>query len=64
MSLAFSGDATTVNVVYSTRGLMAVVLVWALGSRLGLEEGGHGWGVMVRRLAAAAALVGAVVLAA
>ncbi|MEM1212276.1 MAG: hypothetical protein AAGI68_08240 [Planctomycetota bacterium] len=62
-TLAFSGDATTTNIVYSTRGLMAVVLVWALGSRLGLGEAGHGWGVMTRRLVGAVVLVVAVVLA-
>ncbi|MEM6551044.1 MAG: hypothetical protein AAF750_02720 [Planctomycetota bacterium] len=63
VALAFGGDATTTNVVYSTRGLLAVVLVWGLGRRLGLGEAGHGWGVMTRRLVGAGVLVLAVILA-
>lgn len=60
--LGLIGRATEVNILYSTRGLWSVALVWLVGSWFGNYEGRLGPGVLIRRLAGAGLLLAAVVL--
>jgi len=62
-SLALYARATTINVVYSARGLWSVVAVWVLGPWFGNRERDRGAAVFRARLAGAALLLGAIVLA-
>jgi drug/metabolite transporter (DMT)-like permease len=54
--------ATSTNVLYNSRGLWSVVLVWTIGHWFGNAEGSHGRAVMVRRFAGSLLLLGAIVL--
>ena len=56
------GDATAVNIVFSSRGLWSVVLVRLAGSYFGNSEGKLGAAVLGRRLLGAALMVVAIVL--
>lgn len=56
------GDATAVNIVFSSRGLWSVVLVGVVGHWFGNDEGTLGWAVLGRRLVGAALMVVAIVL--
>jgi drug/metabolite transporter (DMT)-like permease len=62
-SIAWFGRATPINVVYSVRGLWSVIAVWTVGHWFGNEERHAGAGVLGGRLAGAALLTAAVVLA-
>jgi len=59
-SLGHYGQATAINIVYSTRGLWTILIVWLIGSWFGNHEREEGRGVMTRRLAGALLLLGAV----
>ncbi len=59
-TLGHYGEAARVNVVYSTRGLWSILLVWLAGSWFGNQERAAGAGVMTRRLAGALLLLVAV----
>ncbi len=61
-TLAVFGAATAVNVVYSSRGLIALALVWWAGHWFANEERSRGREVMGRRLVGALLLLGAIVL--
>ena len=61
-TLARFGDATAVNVIYSTRGLWSVLAVLFLGHWFANTEKSAGPAVMKARLAGAASLCAAVVL--
>ena len=54
--------ATTTNVLYNSRGVWSVVLVWTVGHWFGNTERAHGRAVMGRRLAASALLLAAIAL--
>lgn len=54
--------ATTTNVLYNSRGVWSVVLVWSIGHWFGNTERAHGRGVMLRRLAASLLLLSAILL--
>lgn len=54
--------ATSTNVLYNSRGLWSVVLVWTIGSWFGNAERGHGRAVMMRRFAGSMLLLGAIFL--
>jgi len=54
--------ATTINVVYSARGLWSVAVVWAIGHWFGNRERDQGAAVLRARLLGAALLLGAIVL--
>jgi drug/metabolite transporter (DMT)-like permease len=54
--------ATTTNVLYNSRGVWSVVLVWTIGHWFGNAERTQGRAVMVRRLCGSALLLGAIVL--
>jgi drug/metabolite transporter (DMT)-like permease len=61
-SLAVNTKATTINVVYSARGLWSVAVVWAIGHWFGNRERDQGAAVLRARLLGAAFLLGAIVL--
>lgn len=56
------GDATAVNIVFSSRGLMSVVLVWLAGHWFTSAEQHLGRKVLTRRLCGAGLLVAAIAL--
>lgn len=56
------GDATAVNIVYSLRGMLSVVIVWVVGHWFLNEEQRLGRGVLTKRLIGSALMVSAVVL--
>jgi drug/metabolite transporter (DMT)-like permease len=62
-TLGLCPDTTRINVVYNSRGLWSVVAVWLVGHWWGNTERHAGRGVMVRRVAGAAMLLGAIVVA-
>jgi drug/metabolite transporter (DMT)-like permease len=61
-ALALFARATTINVVYSARGLWSVAAVWVLGPWFGNRERERGAAVFRARLAGAALLLSAIVL--
>jgi hypothetical protein len=61
-TLARWHDATAANVVYSSRGLWAVALVWGVGHWFGNQERQAGGAAMGSRLIGAALMVVAIVL--
>lgn len=60
--LGIFGDATAVNVIYSTRGLWSVLAVWWIGHFFANTERNHGSTVLRARLVGAICLCAAVVL--
>lgn len=56
------GNATVVNIVYSTRGLWGVMLVWLIGPRLGVHDATLTRPALLCRLLGAALLMLAVLL--
>lgn len=51
IALAVFGHATVINVVYGSRGLWSVILVWTIGHWFGNWERSQGTRVMIRRMA-------------
>ncbi|TVR52496.1 MAG: DMT family transporter [Puniceicoccaceae bacterium] len=62
LALGLFGSATAVNVVYGTRGLWSIVLVWFVGHWFANEERRAGGAAMGRRLLGAVLMVAAVAL--
>jgi drug/metabolite transporter (DMT)-like permease len=62
LALSWSRDATAVNVAYSLRTLMSVLLAWAFGRWFGLGEASVGARVMWQRTFGAVLLFGAILL--
>lgn len=62
LTLGVWGDATAVNIVYSARGLLSVVLVWAIGHWFSSGEQHLAPGVLRSRMTGAALMVAAIVL--
>jgi hypothetical protein len=60
-ALAVFGDATAINIVYSTRGVWSVLLIWLAGGWLGSDEAVLGSAVLRWRLAGAGIMMLAVV---
>jgi drug/metabolite transporter (DMT)-like permease len=60
--VAFFGDATAMNVVYSARGVWSVAAVWLIGHWFANTEAQLGAGVFRWRLAGAALMTSAIVL--
>jgi len=54
--------ATATNVLYNSRGLWSVMLVWTIGHWFGNAERGHGRAVMLRRFCGSLLLLAAIVL--
>jgi len=61
-TMAIRGDATAVNIVYSSRGLWSVVAVWLIGHWFSNTEQQLGGSVLRWRLAGATAMLAAIVL--
>ncbi len=61
-ALSVYGSATAVNVVYSLRGIISIVLVIAIGAYFGNVERTAGAAVMTRRLISGALIFIAVLL--
>jgi drug/metabolite transporter (DMT)-like permease len=63
IAISFYGKATAVNVLYSSRGLWSIFLVWCLGSYFGnTERQDAGPSVMAQRLIGASLLFLAIIL--
>jgi drug/metabolite transporter (DMT)-like permease len=62
VAIRFSGDATAVNIIYSSRCVLSVVLAWATARWLGSREATLPRRVLVLRLAGALLLAGAIVM--
>ena len=62
LTLGIWGNATAVNIVYSTRGLFSVIIVWWVGHWFTSLEQHAGRGVLLTRLAGALAMLAAVAL--
>lgn len=53
VAISHSGDAAAVNIVYGSRALLGVLLVWLAGKTMGLTEASMGWkGILLRALGA------------
>jgi hypothetical protein len=61
-SVMVFGSAAKTNVIYNTRGVWSVLLVWAFGHWVGNTERAHGGAVFARRLTGAVLLLGAIAL--
>ena len=61
-TLAIFGKATSANIVYSSRGLLSVLLVWMVGHWFMNTEQNLGSKVMRWRLAGALLMMSAIVL--
>jgi drug/metabolite transporter (DMT)-like permease len=61
-SIALFKEVTLTNVLYTTRGIWSVLLVWSIGSWFGNTEKAVGSSVMIQRLLGATLLLGAVLL--
>lgn len=62
LAISLYGRATAVNILYSSRGLWSIVLVWAVGSWFASRESEVGTKIMMRRLAGSLLLCVAIVL--
>jgi hypothetical protein len=62
LTLGIWGGATAVNIVYSARGLLSVVLVWAVGHWFASTEQHLEPRVLRFRLVGAALMIGAIAL--
>jgi hypothetical protein len=61
-TLAIYGKATAANVIYSSRGLLSVALVWLIGHWFANEEQDLGAKVMRWRMIGAAVMLSAIAL--
>lgn len=59
-SISVFREVTTTNILYNTRGIWSVLIVWTIGHWFSNTERDHGPRVMLRRLAGALLLLGAV----
>jgi drug/metabolite transporter (DMT)-like permease len=62
LAIAVWGGATAVNIVYSARGLVSVLVVWAIGHWFSSQERHLDAGVLWSRLAGGALMLAAIVL--
>jgi hypothetical protein len=62
LAIRYSGDATAVNIVYSSRCVLSVVLAWVTARWLGSREATLPRGVLFLRLAGALLLAGAILM--
>jgi hypothetical protein len=61
-TLAVFGKATSANIIYSSRGLLSVAMVWLIGHWFANQEQNLGPKVMRWRLAGALLMMSAIVL--
>ena len=62
-AIATFGHVTTINIVYNSRGLWSILLVWAFGHWFGNTERNRGAPIMLLRLGGASLLVTAIFMA-
>jgi drug/metabolite transporter (DMT)-like permease len=62
-SIAFFHEVTTTNILYNTRGIWSIIVVWSVGHWFGNKERQLGKRIMLQRLAGALLLLAAVALA-
>ena len=62
ITLGLWGNATAVNIVYSSRGFWSGVFVWLIGHWFSNQERRLGRAAMVRRMLGSALLLGAIVV--
>ena len=62
IALSYFGNATATNIVFSSRGIWSVLIVWRLGALFGNKEKDAGKKTMVARLAGSTLLFAAIVL--
>jgi drug/metabolite transporter (DMT)-like permease len=62
LAIRFSGDATAVNIVYSSRCVLSVVMAWATAQWLGSREATLPRAVLLLRLAGALLLAAAILM--
>jgi len=62
LSLAWTHDATVVNLLYSTRSLLSVILAWVGGAALGLKDSEAGTRILLLRLLGAILLFASIAL--
>ena len=62
LTLGIWGNATAVNIVYSTRGLFSVLVVWLAGHWFANTERQAGRAVLVSRLIGALLILAAIAL--
>jgi hypothetical protein len=62
LAIRFSGDATAVNIVYSSRCVLSVALAWATARWLGSREATLPRTTLLLRLAGALLLAGAILM--
>jgi drug/metabolite transporter (DMT)-like permease len=63
-SIIVFGSATTTNVIYNSRGVWSVLLVWTIGPWFDNRENTQGTSIMLRRLLGSSLLLVAIVLVA
>ena len=61
-ALAFYSNPTTINILYSSRGIWSVLLIWLMGGYFGNTESQKGKSIMLQRLAGALVLFMAIIL--
>jgi hypothetical protein len=61
-AIGYFSDAAGLNVVYSSRGVWSVLVVWLVGHWFSVHERIHSGGLLARRLVAASLIAGAVAL--
>jgi drug/metabolite transporter (DMT)-like permease len=62
LMLAEYGDASALNILYGTRGLWTIAVVWIFGRHMGAQERSRGKKILLHRLCGALVLFAAVVL--
>ncbi|MEM9299036.1 MAG: DMT family transporter [Bacteroidota bacterium] len=62
LAIGLFGDATSINIVYSSRGIWSVLIIWALGHYFGNEENKAGTKTMTTRLTGATMILVAIIL--
>lgn len=62
LSIVLVGSATAVNILYSIRGLLSVLLVWMIGHWFGNDEGQISGKLLALRMVGAALMLAAIVL--
>jgi len=63
IAMGLFGKVVEANIIYSSRGIWSVVLVWYVGHWFGNIERDSGGGVIIRRLAGSALILSGIVLA-
>jgi drug/metabolite transporter (DMT)-like permease len=63
VAIGLSGQATAVNIIYNSRGLWSICIIWLIGHHLGSTDTKHESHIMVRRTAGAILILAAIIIA-